>query len=161
MSERERVQKLNQSPNLSLFSYSLIRLASLLYYSQAPSHLDRLRSWGYTFVRFLLTWESISHNGPHPDQIDKDYLDYLEHLMKLFNQFEFKVVVCAHQDCWSRLSGGSGAPGWVSLLFENDKQRRQIGGERERGTRNQNKQPNCGLSYLVLLTALFAIKSER
>jgi len=38
--------------------------------------------------------------------------------MKLFEEFGMKVVICAHQDCWSRMSGGSGAPGWVSFQAE-------------------------------------------
>ncbi|SNX85163.1 uncharacterized protein MEPE_03872 [Melanopsichium pennsylvanicum] len=81
--------------------------------SEAPLHFARLRAWGLPLVRLLVTWESIAHKGPGKDNVDQGYIDYLEKLLKLMAKYGLKCFVCAHQDVWSRFSGGSGAPGWT------------------------------------------------
>ncbi|KZS86841.1 glycoside hydrolase family 5 protein [Sistotremastrum niveocremeum HHB9708] len=77
----------------------------------APEHLARLRRWGLTFVRFLVTWEAIEHEGP--GIYDTEYLNYLQTLLSLFSQYSIVCYVSLHQDVWSRYSGGSGAPAWT------------------------------------------------
>ncbi|KAJ6588126.1 glycoside hydrolase family 5 protein [Mycena capillaripes] len=42
---------------------------------EAPEHLARLRRWGLTFVRFLVTWEAVEHEGP--GIYDTEYLAYI------------------------------------------------------------------------------------
>lgn len=32
--------------------------------NEAHIHLSRLRAWGLTLVRLVITWESIEHSGP-------------------------------------------------------------------------------------------------
>lgn len=65
-------------------------------------------------MRLLVTWESLAHDGPNPEtDMDVDYLDYLYELIKMMPKYGIKVIICAHQDVWSRFSGGSGAPGWT------------------------------------------------
>lgn len=81
---------------------------------EAPLHFRRLRAWGLPLVRFLVTWESLAHFGPDPDaDLDWEYVAYLKALVALMPQYGIKCFVCAHQDVWSRFSGGSGAPGWT------------------------------------------------
>ncbi|KAJ1322981.1 glycoside hydrolase family 5 C-terminal domain-containing protein [Microdochium nivale] len=82
--------------------------------ADAPVHFARLRSWGMTFVRLLVTWESLGHAGPNPaTDLDGEYIAYLRSLVDMMPRFGLKCFVCAHQDVWSRFSGGSGAPAWT------------------------------------------------
>ncbi|KAI0783200.1 glycoside hydrolase family 5 protein [Abortiporus biennis] len=78
---------------------------------EAPQHLARLRRWGLTFVRFLVTWEAVEHLGP--GKYDTEYLSYVRSLLSLFPQYGIVAFVALHQDVWSRFSGGSGAPSWT------------------------------------------------
>ncbi|KAJ8496897.1 hypothetical protein ONZ45_g12265 [Pleurotus djamor] len=78
---------------------------------EAPEHLSRLRRWGLTFIRFLITWEAVEHAGP--GVYDHEYLDYLEQVLSLLPQYGLKAFVSVHQDVWSRYCGGSGAPAWT------------------------------------------------
>ena len=78
---------------------------------QADEHFNRLRQWGLTFLRFLVTWEAIEHAGP--GQYDQDYLDYVYEVVKLASEYGITMFIDPHQDVWSRFSGGDGAPGWT------------------------------------------------
>ncbi|KAF8183088.1 glycoside hydrolase [Mycena galopus ATCC 62051] len=81
---------------------------------EAPEHLARLRRWGLTFVRFLVTWEAIEHEGP--GIYDHTYLTYLRALLSLFPHYGLSAFVAMHQDVWARYAGGSGAPAWTLEL---------------------------------------------
>lgn len=78
---------------------------------EADEHLARLRHWGFNTLRFLVTWEAVEHAGPRV--YDTHYLDYVVAVLERALAFEFIVFIDFHQDAWSRLSGGSGAPGWT------------------------------------------------
>ncbi|KAF8630871.1 hypothetical protein AX17_005230 [Amanita inopinata Kibby_2008] len=78
---------------------------------EAHEHFSRLRRWGYTFLRFLVTWEAIEHDGP--GLYDKDYLNYIRELLSMLPRYGMVAFVSMHQDVWSRYSGGSGAPAWT------------------------------------------------
>ena len=81
---------------------------------EAPEHCMRLRTWGLTLVRLLVTWEALSHECPCPEYpINQAYVAYLRSLLGIFSDYGLKCIINAHQDVWSRLCGGSGAPGWV------------------------------------------------
>ncbi len=78
---------------------------------EADEHFARLKEWGFTFLRFLITWEAIEHEGP--GIYDRDYLDYLYEVVKRAGDFGIDLFIDPHQDAWSRFSGGDGAPGWT------------------------------------------------
>jgi hypothetical protein len=77
----------------------------------ADEHLGRLRSWGFTFARLLVTWEAIEHAGP--GIYDEAYLDYVRAIAARADRHGISLVIDPHQDMWSRFSGGDGAPGWT------------------------------------------------
>jgi hypothetical protein len=79
--------------------------------ADAPQHFERLRHWGFNCLRLLTTWEAVSHAGP--DQFDTAYLDYFARICEMAGEYGFYVFVDFHQDVWSRMSGGDGAPGWT------------------------------------------------
>lgn len=79
--------------------------------SEATEHFSRLKRWGFNVIRLLVTWEAVEHAGP--GIYDHDYLDYFEAIARLAGDFGLYVFIDFHQDAWSRMSGGSGAPGWT------------------------------------------------
>jgi len=78
---------------------------------EADEHFARLRRWGMTFLRLLVTWEAIEHEGP--GCYDLEYLDYLHAVVRKAGEHGLKLFIDPHQDVWGRLSGGDGAPGWT------------------------------------------------
>ena len=78
---------------------------------EADEHFSRLRAWGFTFLRFLVTWEAIEHAGPGIH--DEEYLDYLYQVVRKAGEYGIDLFIDPHQDVWSRMSGGDGAPGWT------------------------------------------------
>jgi hypothetical protein len=81
--------------------------------AEADEHFSRLRAWGFNCLRLLTTWEAVEHRGPN--DYDTEYLDYFAELCRLAGDYGFYVFVDFHQDVWSRMTGGDGAPCW---LFE-------------------------------------------
>lgn len=81
--------------------------------SEADEHLGRLARWGFNCLRLLTTWEAVEHAGP--GLYDAAYLDYFAEVARRAGDHGLYVFVDFHQDVWSRMTGGDGAPGW---LFE-------------------------------------------
>ena len=82
---------------------------------EASLHFQRIKSWGYNTIRYLLTWEAIEHGGP--GVYDHEYIDYTVKILKILHEVGgLYVLLEFHQDVWSRFSGGSGAPMWT--LYE-------------------------------------------
>ncbi|MDR0785363.1 MAG: cellulase family glycosylhydrolase [Treponema sp.] len=77
----------------------------------AEAHFARLRSWGFTFIRFFITWEAIEHAGP--GVYDEEYLAYLRKILLIAEKNGISVYMDPHQDVWSRWTGGDGAPAWT------------------------------------------------
>ncbi|HUX22398.1 MAG TPA: cellulase family glycosylhydrolase, partial [Spirochaetia bacterium] len=84
----------------------------------ADSHFKRIREWGLSLVRLLVTWEAVEHAGPK--EYDEEYLDFIEAIAAKAADHNLRIVVDFHQDCWSRFSGGDGAPGWTLELIGMD-----------------------------------------
>lgn len=79
--------------------------------AEADEHFNRLRAWGFTFLRLLTTWEAIEHAGP--GIYDQEYLDYLRAVVEKAAEHGIDVFIDPHEDVWSRFTGGDGAPGWT------------------------------------------------
>lgn len=79
--------------------------------AEADEHLGRLAHWGFNVVRLLTTWEAVEHAGPQ--RYDEDYLDYLAAVCRKCGEHGLYVFIDFHQDAWSRMTGGDGAPGWT------------------------------------------------
>jgi hypothetical protein len=78
---------------------------------EADSHLRRIAGWGFNCLRLLVTWEAVEHAGP--GQYDEEFLDYFAAVCRKAGDYGLHVFVDFHQDVWSRMSGGDGAPGWT------------------------------------------------
>ncbi|MEE8120251.1 MAG: cellulase family glycosylhydrolase [Anaerolineales bacterium] len=78
---------------------------------EADEHFTRLRAWGFTFLRLLVTWEAIEHAGP--GLYDEAYLEYIRAIVEKAAEHGIALFIDPHQDVWSRFSGGDGAPGWT------------------------------------------------
>jgi len=78
---------------------------------EADEHFSRLRTWGLTFLRLLVTWEAIEHAGP--GLYDEEYLDFVHEIVRKAGDHGLRLFIDPHQDVWSRMSGGDGAPGWT------------------------------------------------
>ncbi len=78
---------------------------------EADEHLGRLKHWGFNCLRLLTTWEACEHKGP--GQYDAAYLDYIAEVCRRAGEHGLYVFIDFHQDVWSRMSGGDGAPGWT------------------------------------------------
>jgi hypothetical protein len=79
--------------------------------AEANEHFRRLAQWGFNFIRLVITWEAIEHEGP--GIYDQGYLDYIHSIVTKAGEYGFSVLIDPHQDVWSRWTGGDGAPGWT------------------------------------------------
>ncbi|KAI5803619.1 hypothetical protein DFH27DRAFT_594912 [Peziza echinospora] len=71
----------------------------------------RLRMWGVGVIRWVITWEAVEPK--EMGKYDEEYIEYVVAVLQKAGEAGLKVFVDVHQDCWSRFSGGSGAPAWT------------------------------------------------
>ncbi len=80
--------------------------------NEAAEHFQRIKHWGFNTIRFVIPWEAIEH--ANPKKYDTEYLSYFQDLLTIAGEeFKLNLIIDPHQDAWSRLSGGDGAPGWT------------------------------------------------
>ncbi len=77
----------------------------------AEDHFKRLKKAGMIFLRLIVTWEAIEHEGP--GIYDEAYLAYLRKILLIADKEGISVFIDPHQDVWSRWTGGDGAPAWT------------------------------------------------
>ena len=80
---------------------------------EAEKHFSKIKAWGFNILRLLTTWEAVEHKGPN--DFDTKYLEYYTKLCEIAGEFGLYIFIDFHQDVWSRMTGGDGAPCW---LFE-------------------------------------------
>ena len=78
---------------------------------EAELHFEKLKNWGFTFIRLVITWEALEHSGP--GVYDESYLAYLRKILLAAEKTGIAVYMDPHQDVWSRCTGGDGAPAWT------------------------------------------------
>ncbi|MGH8445045.1 MAG: cellulase family glycosylhydrolase, partial [Solimonas sp.] len=79
--------------------------------ADADEHLGRLRGWGFNALRMVVTWEAVEHAGP--GQYDSEFIESIGRICERAADHGFFIFIDFHQDVWSRMSGGSGAPCWI------------------------------------------------
>jgi hypothetical protein len=86
-------------------------VGSLFDLNSIDAHLRRLASCGYTLLRLNVTWEAIEPIAE--GCYDTSYIAYLVSVVRACDRYGMLVVIDAHQDVWSRWTGGDGAPRWT------------------------------------------------
>lgn len=51
---------------------------------EARMHLQRIKDWGYTTIRYLITWEAMEHAGP--GKYDREFVNYTIEVLKIIEE---------------------------------------------------------------------------
>jgi len=78
------------------------------------AELDRLKAWGFNSLRYLIIWEAIE---PAPGVYNQYYLSKLDEWVDRATSRGFYLVLDMHQDIYSRVFCGDGAPEWAALTY--------------------------------------------
>lgn len=91
--------------------------------SYPPSELDdrdfrRLAAWGFNFVRLGIQWAKITPKPPQAvddvdSWVDDSYLDRVRRVVRKLAAHDIYVLLDFHQDIYSRVFAGNGAPEWA------------------------------------------------
>ncbi|MFN8267619.1 MAG: cellulase family glycosylhydrolase [Chitinophagales bacterium] len=75
------------------------------------SDVDREdKEFGFNFVRYLILWDAIE---PQKGVFDETYLDKVEERVNWYTSRGMHVMLDMHQDLYSIVFGGDGAPAWA------------------------------------------------
>ena len=74
------------------------------------ANLTRLHSFGLTAIRLSIAWEALE---PVEGSYDTNYMQYVLQTVRQCAAHGIAVIIDPHQDCWSRWTGGDGAPMWT------------------------------------------------
>ncbi len=92
---------------------------------QLPQEFDDIKSWGFNFVRFLISWANLEPNAPVDSSgiivhhWNQKYLDSLDMIISQFSNNGIGILISLHQWTWSPVfsdtSGvhGLGMPVWL------------------------------------------------
>jgi hypothetical protein len=64
--------------------------------AEADTHFARLKAWGITLIRWVITWEALEPNTP--GVYDQDFIQYTVDCIKIANKYDIKVIIDPHQD---------------------------------------------------------------
>lgn len=95
---------------------------------ERPEDADQIASWGANLVRFVMTWEGVE---PERNRFDDAYIDRVAEQVGWLGARGVEVFLDFHQDLYSRLYCGDGAPLWASP--EEDQARAGLGRPRAVG----------------------------
>lgn len=74
-------------------------------------HVEReAKDFGFNYVRYLVFWDAIE---PEQDVFDPIYLDKVEERVNWYTSRGMHVMIDMHQDLYSLVFGGDGAPQWA------------------------------------------------
>lgn len=79
---------------------------------QSPDHMAQLERWGFNCVRYLVMWDALE---PEPGVYDPVYLAHIERVLAWAQAHGIYVLLDMHQDLYSRVFGGDGAPPWAAV----------------------------------------------
>jgi endoglycosylceramidase len=74
------------------------------------SDVEQIRGWGFNFVRLGAIWAGVE---PERGEFDQAYLDRIHELVGLFADHDIYVLLDYHQNLYSHVLGGDGAPEWA------------------------------------------------
>jgi len=74
------------------------------------SDVEQISGWGFNFVRLGAIWAGVE---PERGEFDQTYLDRIRDLVALFADYDIQVLVDYHQNLYSHVLGGDGAPEWA------------------------------------------------
>jgi len=80
--------------------------------SRAEENFRRLKGYGFSIVRLIMTWEGIE---PSRGTYDIAYLDQVTRVVDAAGSAGIPVILDMHQDLFCRIFGGDGSPEWAAV----------------------------------------------